>query len=315
MASTAANKFHELDLYAILCVEASATEEDIRKSYRKLALKCHPDKNPGDKEAAEKKFIELGKVFEILVDKSARAAYDAVRKQKAEKAKRDEQLDDKRRKLKEKLEAGERAARAKQEAQLAQMRQSQGEDLLQKEIERLRREGSRLLEEEMNIINEQLQREKTAVKRPSTNAKPAAEKPPRIKVTWTGKLDAEAHADADTTSYDEHYMRHLLSKYGEIELLVISSSKKQNAIVEFKKLNAAVNCLEDADRLKETFGISLKWLGPDLSAQKSAEEPAQVVEPVVPVVPDPPVNASENELVGLSLEELEMAVLKKMKKS
>src|SRR5437660_7349848 len=63
------------DYYEVLNIERTATEEDIKKSYRKLAVKFHPDKNPGDK-AAEEKFKELGEAYEALSDPQKRAAYD-----------------------------------------------------------------------------------------------------------------------------------------------------------------------------------------------------------------------------------------------
>ena len=63
------------DYYEILGVEKSAEGEDIKKSYRKLAVKYHPDKNPGDK-SAEEKFKELGEAYEALSDPQKRAAYD-----------------------------------------------------------------------------------------------------------------------------------------------------------------------------------------------------------------------------------------------
>lgn len=63
------------DYYEVLGVDRSASTDDIRKVYRKLALKHHPDRNPGDPEA-EKKFKEISQAYDILSDPEKRKAYD-----------------------------------------------------------------------------------------------------------------------------------------------------------------------------------------------------------------------------------------------
>ena len=65
------------DYYKIIGVERNATQDEIKKKYRKLALKYHPDRNPGDK-AAEEKFKEITEAHEVLSDPEKRKKYDAL---------------------------------------------------------------------------------------------------------------------------------------------------------------------------------------------------------------------------------------------
>ena len=65
----------EKDLYEILGVSKEASDPEIKKAYRKLAMKYHPDQNKGDKDA-EKKFKEISASYEVLKDPQKRTAYD-----------------------------------------------------------------------------------------------------------------------------------------------------------------------------------------------------------------------------------------------
>ena len=63
------------DYYQVLGVDKNASAEEIKKAYRKNAMKYHPDRNPGDKQA-EEKFKEIGEAYEVLSDSDKRARYD-----------------------------------------------------------------------------------------------------------------------------------------------------------------------------------------------------------------------------------------------
>ena len=63
------------DYYEVLGVARDADEDTIKKAYRKLAMKHHPDRSAGDK-ASEEKFKEVKEAYEVLTDEQKRAAYD-----------------------------------------------------------------------------------------------------------------------------------------------------------------------------------------------------------------------------------------------
>ncbi|KTG07357.1 hypothetical protein cypCar_00032407 [Cyprinus carpio] len=151
MAST--KEILEMDLYALLGIQSSASEKQIKKAYRQKALSCHPDKNPDNPKAAEL-FHQLSQALEVLTDAAAKAAYDKVRAAKKQAEERNQKLDDKRKKIKLDLEARER------QADNVKAEEVQITRTLEEEIARLREEGSRELQEQQRLVREQIQREK-----------------------------------------------------------------------------------------------------------------------------------------------------------
>ncbi|XP_068636667.1 uncharacterized protein [Aristolochia californica] len=65
-----------LDYYKILQVDRNARDDDLKKAYRKLAMKWHPDKNPNNKKEAEAKFKQISEAYDVLSDPQKRAVYD-----------------------------------------------------------------------------------------------------------------------------------------------------------------------------------------------------------------------------------------------
>ena len=63
------------DYYEVLGVDKNASEDEIKKAYRRIAIKYHPDRNPGDKEA-EEKFKEAAEAYDVLHDPQKRQQYD-----------------------------------------------------------------------------------------------------------------------------------------------------------------------------------------------------------------------------------------------
>lgn len=242
----AQKKYSDINLYSVLGVQFEDDVNIIRKAYRRKALECHPDKNPDNPKAAES-FLQLSKALEILTDKAARAAYDNVWKAKRAAELRHKQLDSKRQKFKEDLDKRERKSEDVYYGKTSLRGQTSEENVLQEQMERLRREGSRLLEEEQALLKKQLQ------KSLCDHIQQNGESIYRIKIKWKAQK-----MDPLNGGYSIDILTTFLKKYGEIVALVMSK-KCGSAIVEFKTLESAEMALTYEKGLLEN-PLSFDWV-------------------------------------------------------
>lgn len=234
------------DLYGLFDVTIDASESEIRKAYRKKALACHPDKNPDNPKAAEL-FHELSQALEILCTESTRAAYDKVIKARQASEIRHKQLDSKRQKLKEELELREKQANEKRSA-YTPATELTDEQVLQREIDRLQKEGSKLLEEEQELMRKQLREEQSKASAYDSTQH-------RIKIKWKSDKD-----DRENGGYNSENLQQFLKKYGDIAALVISSKKKGSALVEFKSQEAGEMAVTYEKGLMSN-PLQMEWIG------------------------------------------------------
>ncbi|CAM0135230.1 unnamed protein product [Umbelopsis sp. WA50703] len=203
----------EVDYYKLLEVDYNSTHDQIRRQYRKKALKVHPDKNPSPDAAAL--FHALSQAYEVLTDTQAKLAYDNVIKARVERKKKTEAMDAKRRAARDELEARENAAKkrkteemdaeAKYMAELARMRESSG---------RRRREE----EEELKKMMEE--EEKAAVPQ-------ASEMDCTLKLKWKKKK----------RTFETSELEEIFQKFGPVDTVVMI--KQGNALVAFKSIVGA----------------------------------------------------------------------------
>ncbi|XP_076657268.1 dnaJ homolog subfamily C member 17 [Halictus rubicundus] len=214
------------DLYEFIGVTNTATTQEIKKAYRKKALSCHPDKNPNNPKANEL-FHDLSRALEILIDASARAAYDKVINAKLQAKLRTKELDTKRRKLKEDLEAREDAYKRSLDTNRST---SNDEDKLRAEIERLQKEGSKQVEEEIALMKQKIEQECKNLWETADVDNGSY----KIKIKWKTNKNTP-----NNNTYDYDTLYRIFSKYGDIINLILSPSKEGRALVEYRSRNDA----------------------------------------------------------------------------
>ena len=231
------NKIKDLDLYLLLDISHEASEKDIKKAYRKKALKCHPDKNPDDPNAALL-FHQLQEALAVLTDTAARKAYDNVLKARKANELRNRQLDEKRKRLKDQLEA--RESEAAREVKQKSYDKRSDEDKLAAEIERVMKEGRKELEAEQERLQDLIQKEKmnkNQTSSKSTNFETEAST--KLKARWKSIDNKKQSSD---NLYTVGSLKSIFSKYGDVSVVIISESStaaKGSALIEMATRTSA----------------------------------------------------------------------------
>eukprot|EP00931_Biecheleriopsis_adriatica_P063874 TRINITY_DN38761_c0_g1_i1.p1 TRINITY_DN38761_c0_g1~~TRINITY_DN38761_c0_g1_i1.p1 ORF type:complete len:306 (+),score=88.92 TRINITY_DN38761_c0_g1_i1:60-977(+) len=161
--------------YELLELEDDAGDKEIKTAYRKLSLKCHPDRNPDDPEAAEK-FDRLTRAKDLLLDPIRRSEVDRERKAAKDLEARHAQEDAKRRKLREDLEGRESAANAKTQAAKAA---AEAAEARRKHLQMDFAARIRAREEELANRQQEVATEAAEVREIAMEA--------RVRLTWRGK--------------------------------------------------------------------------------------------------------------------------------
>ena len=137
------------DFYELLDVQEGASESEIRRAYRKTALKYHPDKVGPKNEKALEKFHLLQIAYDVLSDPAVRELYNNARRARAQKAERESAYEGRRKWMKEDLERRESGALKRRRDE------SQAEEAFERELERLARDGKRRRKEREEMLRRQ----------------------------------------------------------------------------------------------------------------------------------------------------------------
>lgn len=200
----------------------------------------------------------------VLIDVSARSAYDRMLRAKKANELRNKQLDSKRQKLKSELEAREREAAGRKSGSSGKSQSP--EEIFKTEFDRIMKENKKLLEEENEIMRQQIYKDRCSAQ--SMNSSWDSSKH-RIKIKWNADKD-----DASNGGYNYENLTKFLNKYGDIVALLVSSKKKGSGIVEFKTQDAAEMAIAYEKGILENL-LKLEWIG---AAPKNRKPGATVTE-------------------------------------
>ena len=242
------------DPYQILGIPSTSTETDIKKAYRQLALKLHPDKQSGtltdsQRDALDKQFHDVKDARSFLLDTEhaeAKKKYDAnlasERVRHAEEAKREKTMSSRRKRMREELSMRERMAKTPAAAS------SSTDDGDRFDVDRLRREGERLREEyaqreaEVDVARKQ----RMAVERATQKLH---KEDRQVRLKWSRKkVVGGVHTKQSLIS--------IMKDFGDVEEVELLGSKGNSALITFANVSSCKPCVDayrTSDTMRATF--------------------------------------------------------------
>ncbi|KAI3637757.1 hypothetical protein MIR68_004406 [Amoeboaphelidium protococcarum] len=228
-----------IDYYAVLGLKAQVTDAEIKKSYRLLSLKYHPDKNRD--EGAVEMFQQINKAYQILMDESARQAFDRLYELNKARAQRTRLMDAKRRRMKEDLDDRESAAFNTAEVT--------AQEALRRELDRLKQQNVSWRERmENEILNARLssnvtQQQASNADKQSVDFNDSSEQR-TLRFKWDIKKIKPSQNDLES----------LCTKYGGPVEHIVMSKKGKSALIVFQSIAHVNNLLRiysDTDLLND----------------------------------------------------------------
>jgi DnaJ family protein C protein 17 len=215
------------DFYELLGVTFDAEANTIKKAYRKTSIKYHPDKNPDNKDAADR-FIYLGWARDILLDERLKGEYDRARTRRREKTLQDDLLDGRRKKMKQDLERREREGKDFAQS----LKRKRAEDMSEaekraQELQRLAEDGKRRRKEAQERMEKKRKDEDEASFIDLEDTQPQAQVP---KPGDTPELDRTVkirfQREGASLDWDKEKLQTMFAKYGTIDSIVMGKDKK-----------------------------------------------------------------------------------------
>ncbi|KAJ6102662.1 hypothetical protein N7486_005089 [Penicillium sp. IBT 16267x] len=224
------------DFYALLDVSPAATLSEIKRQYRRTALKYHPDKISNPTPADIEKFHTLQIAHDVLTDADVKQLYDNAREARLRKQRERDMLDSARRSMVEDLEKRERAGAAAQRGvKRSWMEENDAEAKLAAEIERIAQDGRRRRKEAQEKLQRELDEEQRIIEREEEEKRKAADRSSqrvdRSQETNVSELERSVKVrwvrEGRGVELEAEGLRRLFEPFGTIEAIVILKDKRK----------------------------------------------------------------------------------------